>query len=451
MLAGSPVSELTAPRIRAILEPVMVRPLVAAMIALGLVGCGKQLNPEYCAANPNDTDCRGHDLVMIDAPQGCMSNAMCTTDPAKAVCELDTGNCVQCVPGGDTSACTTATGMLCGQDRLCHGCLVDTDCSSLVCLPTGMCAAESDVLYASPMGGGNCGRLTPCTFTEAVAMLTATKKTIKLTTTISGTDYSDPPITIDKPALIIGTGTTLTPTGSGPAITVDTAAVEIMGITVSGATTDGIACTKGTLTLRRAILRANTGYGVHTTGCDATIERCKLTLNTGGGMFIDDGTFEIRNNFVGPTNGNTNLQTGAIRLNKGKGRVVFNTVAKNLSEQGGGARVGAMSCAASGGFTVVHNIFVANGAANNEVGGDCTYMFNYVGHDNDFGLVKFVSLTDFHLTAQSPTGNPILIREDPDADKDCRVNGVDGAYIDDIDGQARPNGLCDRGADEYLP
>lgn len=407
------------------------------------VGCGRQLNPEYCATHPDDTDCYGAGLSTIDAPAGCQETHMCDMEPVNKVCEVATGNCVQCVPDGDTSACTGSTSV-CGDDRQCHGCLVDTNCTtSSVCLPSGDCANTDDVLYVSPQGQGNCTKTSPCKLADANGLISATRKIIKMTTT-AGTDYTDPPLTITKPVLVIGTGTTLT----GSAITASGAAVEIVGLTIADAPTDAFICTtSGNLTLRHVTVIGSTGYGVHTTKCAATIERSHFTKNPLGGMFLDDGTFEVRNNIV-DHNGSTALATGNVRLNKAKGRLVFNTVAYNSSENGGGMRVAGVACTGSAGFRVSRNIIVANGGANALTGGDCAFgaAENYISAGPD--AVKFVSNLDLHLTAASPKTNPIIV-DDIAAGTDCLI---DGHNIDDFDGQPRPvNGFCDRGADEYRP
>lgn len=404
------------------------------------IGCGKQLNPEYCATHPDDTDCYGAGLSTVDAPLGCKETHACDMETVNKVCEVDTGNCVQCIPGGDVTACTGSTGV-CGDDRMCHGCLVDTQCTpSNVCLPSGDCANMDDILYVSPQGQGNCTLTSPCKLVDAVGMISATKKIIKMTTA-TGTDYTDPPFTLDKPVLLIGTATTLT----GSAITVEDAAVEIVGLTMAAATVDAFACTGGGLILRRVMVQGSKGYGVRTTKCSATIERSRFSGNPLGGIFLDDGTFEVRNNIV-DHNGSGSLTAGNVRLNKAKGRLVFNTIAYNNSQNGGGGRVAGVLCAGSAGFRVGRNIIVANGAANSLTGGDCNFgtADNYISAGPD--AVKFVSNTDLHLTAASPKTNPIIV-DDIAAATDCQV---DAHYIDDFDGQPRPvNGFCDRGADEY--
>jgi hypothetical protein len=418
----------------------MGRYCVAAMLLA--MGCGKELNPQYCATHPEDTDCYGAGLSTTDAPVGCEVTHVCDSEPVNKVCEVDTGNCVQCIPEVDVTACTGSTSV-CGDDRTCHGCLVDTHCTaSNVCLPSGDCANTDDVLYVSPQGQGNCTATSPCKLADAVGMISPTKKIIKMTTA-AGTDYTDPAFTINKPVLVLGTGTTLT----GSAITVDGAAVEIVGLTLVDATADALSCSNGDLTLRRVTVNGSPGYGVHTTKCTATIERSRFSKNPLGGMFLDEGTFEVRNNIV-DHNGSTALATGNVRFNKAKGRFVFNTVAYNSSENGGGGRIAGVACAGSAGLRVGRNIIVANGAANTLTGGDCKFgpADNYISAGPD--AVKFVSNLDLHLTAASPKTNPIIV-DDIGATPDCQI---DGQYIDDFDGQPRPvNGFCDRGADEYRP
>lgn len=405
------------------------------------IGCGKQLNPEYCANHPEDTDCYGAGLSSVDAPAGCEVTQKCDMDPVNKVCEAATGNCVQCIPDVNTTACTGTTSV-CGEDRTCHGCLVDTHCTtSNVCLPSGDCALMDDVLYVSPQGQGNCTKTSPCKLADAVGQISTTKRIIKLTTG-AGTDYTDAPITLTKPVLIIGTGTTL----SGATIIVMGARVEIVGVTITGGTGDGIRCEQGEVIVRRTLVRGNSGYGIATRQCRATIERNRLSENTLGGMFLDMGVFEVRNNIV-DHNGTTALTQGNVRINQGQGRLVFNTIAYNRSENGGGGRVAGILCTGPT-LRVARNIVVANGAANALTGGDCNFgtADNYVSAGPD--AVDFVSNTDLHLTATSPKTNPIIV-DDIAAAADCQI---DGKYIDDFDGQPRPiNGFCDRGADEYRP
>ena len=67
----------------------------------------------------------------------------------------------------------------------------------------------------------------------------------------------------------------------------------------------------------------------------------------------------------------------------------------------------------------------------------------------NFADVRFVSTTDYHLTAQSPAGL-IVDAASPAMAVDCAEGN---SHIDDIDSAlARPyNNFCDRGADELRP
>ena len=417
-------------------------------LVIAVAACGRQLNPEFCARNPDDKDCRGTDLVAVDAPPGCKTNADCG-DPARGVCEVSSGACEQCVPEVDTNACTGSTA-ICGDDRMCHGCIVDTDCpASDVCLPSGSCATSSDVLYVAPRGTGTCDIGAPCSLPMAIGLLTTTRNIIKLTTAQGALYDADPKLVLDKPhaVTLLGIGATFTPTNDGIAIAVTAGDVAIDGLTVTGAKgpmSAGIACTNATLRLRRVTSTTNAELGVKTTGCMATIERSRFSRNPKGGMLLSGGTLEVRNNII-DGNGTPTLKDGSVQIAMAGGRFVFNTVADNLSENGGGGRTSGVKCTRTGTFLVAHNIIVANGGANAATSGDCSIVDNYVA--KDAAAVRFAGAGNYHLTAQTPVTNPI-IRDDPNADADCKVNGE---YVDDFDGQPRPYQLCDRGADEYRP
>src|SRR5687768_10246492 len=219
--------------------------LVALVAVCAMLGCGRTLNPAYCADHPEDVDCKNAGLVAIDAPPGCAANG-CVGNPNGTVCDTATQQCVQCIVGVDDNACVGET-MICGDDNLCHGCIYDAHCTSSVCLPNGSCAMEGDVLYARPAGTGDCSLANPCSFTTAVQMATTARHIIKLTAT-NGTVYREPPIAFTMPIAIqvLGPSTTFQPTQDGDAITVTMGNVELVGLTVStatGATADGVSCT----------------------------------------------------------------------------------------------------------------------------------------------------------------------------------------------------------------
>jgi hypothetical protein len=425
----------------------LTRALVGvALLALG-AGCKGQLNAAYCAEHPDDGDCRDAGLVRIDAPKPeCTFDDDCAGNPNGAVCDTAAHKCALCVDDVDETACTTQM-MVCGVDQKCHGCIVDSDCasSSMVCLPTETCAEETGVLYTSPDGNGTlCTRAAPCALATAVQQLAPSRHIIKLTTTISGVDYAGPPIAIAAQfgVQLIGTGTTFTPNAAGDAITASGQNLEILGLTIRSAQGSGVACTAGLLTLRRMAITGSTSFGVSTQACGVTIERTRLSANVAGGLSITAGDVEVRNNIL-DRNGSDKLEEGNIRLRTVSGRVVFNTLALNLSRAGGGRTSGITCTAAGGGLVISRNILADNGPANEEITGDCTAVGNFLTANVD--EVSFVNTTDFRLSAQSPQA---AVLDDPDADAECKRGGN---YIDDFQGEPRPVGFCDKGADEYRP
>jgi hypothetical protein len=427
--------------------------VTAVMIAVtSAAGCGKQLNRIYCDSHPDDVDCRNSGTVMIDAPMGeCQSSAQCAGNPNGPVCDLGSQTCVQCIVGVDTSACSGATAH-CGDDNACHGCVVDADCaSSNVCLLNGQCADASSVLYARPTeeGQGSCTLQDPCSFRDAVNRVSAAQYIIKLTVT-NGAVYNEQPITLSttQPVQIFGQGATFTPTEDGAAITVTSGNVEIIGLTVTGAkgpNGSGVACTNtAIMSLRQMKMTDNTGFGVQSTGCTATVERSRMQRNPKGAMSLTAGKLEIRNNII-DHNGTTTLETGNVIISNATGRFVFNTVADNLSK-GGGQRIGGINCtqAAAQTMLVTRNIVSSNGGGAT-FGGACTGADSSKNYTQAVTNIKFSNATDYKLTNQSPT---TILRDDPDSEPECKPSGK---YIDDYEGQSRPAGYCDRGADEYKP
>ncbi|HEY5926287.1 MAG TPA: hypothetical protein VIV11_31595 [Kofleriaceae bacterium] len=441
---------------RVILDVMMARQLAAAMIAVALgAACGKALNPAYCDDHPNDVDCRNSGMVAIDAPMGeCTSSAMCASNPNGNVCDVLSQTCVQCIVGVDVNACTANPNTpQCGADHMCHGCILDAHCAaSGVCLPNGMCADEASVLYARPGGTGTtCTKTDRCTFTGAIAAVTTTKKIVKLTVDM-GVTYSERPLTLNVPAVqILGPSAKFQPSEDGNAISVTDGNVEIVGLEVLGATGTGVTCsgTGVTLTLRAMRIHNHGEYGVTTTGCTVTMERSRLSSNPLGAMLLEAGTLEIRNNII-DKNGSGTLENGNVAIRNSSGRFVFNTLAENDSK-GGSDRVGGIDCTPANGLTMlVARNLLADYGSGTAFRGNCT-ISNMMGPMNytttDVDNAQFANLTDYKLTDESPT---TILRDDPDSVLDCMI-GSPARYIDDYEGEIRPFGFCDRGADEYKP
>lgn len=436
------------PAFRAILDPMLVRHLAAALLTvLAVAGCGKQLNPAFCDEHPNDPDCRNSGLVVIDAPMGeCRESSQCAGNPNGTVCDEQSQMCVQCIVGVDTSACTGATPQ-CGEDNACYACTLDSHCpDSGVCQPDGQCADAATILYAAPNATGTCTRAAPCTFRTAVQMVSATQHIIKLTTD-AGAIYSEPTVELatTQPVQILGEGATLQPSGDGAALAITAGNVEVIGLSVKQADADGVTCSGGaTLSLRQMMITDNDGYGVSSNGCDVTVTRSRLSRNPDGAMKLTAGTIEIRNNIV-DHNGNAELDKGNLSISNAAGRVVFNTVVQNLAK-GGKGKIGGIDCTKASGQEVAVRRNIISGNGGDALGGDCVPGMDKTNYtEKDINKVKFANLTDYKLTDMSPG---TILLDDPEANPDCMLGGE---FIDDYEGQPRPANYCDRGADEYRP
>lgn len=426
-----------------------MRLAVAALLLAG-GGCDRQLNPAYCATHRDDPDCLSGGLVTLDAaaPE-CASDMDCTADPGRPVCDVAAQRCVECIDGVNESVCA-ATNEVCGTDQECHGCVRDGDCmASGVCLATQSCALEQNILYAIPAGTGtSCSRTAPCTLTGAVEQLSPQRFIIKLAN-VPGTDYTDAPVTFDQPfsVQLIGKGVTFRPNGVGDGITASGSSLEILGLAIRGATGAGVRCTAGALAVQEATIATSGAWGIDASDCNVRVMRSRISQNPEGAISLSGGEHLLRNNIL-DENGNTaTLEQGNVRILGATGRFVFNTLVKNQSRNGG-SRVGGVFCDdAAAEFVVAQNLLAewGNSAALSDT---CTLRTNYT--TQTIADVKFVSDTDYHLTAATPAGTN-AVRNDPSVvvDMDC---SDDGGHIDDIDGETRPaENYCDRGADEYRP
>ena len=164
------------------------------------VGCGKELNPEYCATHPDDTDCYGAGLSTVDAPLGCKTTHVCDSEPINKVCEVDTGSCVQCVPDVDV---TRVHGQ---HERVRRRSDVSRLSRRHALHGVERVPAERRLrehgrrpLRRAARHRATARRRRRASSPMRSAMISPTKKIIKMTTA-AGTDYTDPPLTIDKAA-----------------------------------------------------------------------------------------------------------------------------------------------------------------------------------------------------------------------------------------------------------
>jgi hypothetical protein len=397
------------------------------------------------------------------------------------------GRCGACDPNANT--CRAAS-PVCDQDDLtCRGCESDLEClDSFVCLDSGECAAEPDVIYVVATGGSGeaCTLGAPCLLDGVPSALLATDRTlVKLLG--EGETFTLPTqaLTLTEPVTIFGDGATITRTTTGPVVNVTAAptdSISLRGMVITGghggSTAHGVNCTSGNLSIHGATVGVameggdtNSGAGVFTLGdCPLTIaastirgnqgpgidasasvdiSASTIAGNQGGGISVSNGgaTSRITNNFIYGNGeedpGGTTF--GGVSFGGALGSVIaFNTIAFNDAQDGIGA---GLDCTASG-LIAISNLIVNNSSgANVQVDGNCGHDSSIFGPqqniDGDWtnigiGLPTFVDVGD---------GNLHLADGSAGIDDGAAVANV----TTDFDGDPRPTGpMPDIGADEYV-
>ena len=419
--------------------------LALLLTSLLVASCGKELNPAYCAAHPDDVDCARDGGG--DGPTDCTSDDGCAAPTS--ICDLPAGVCVQCTP--DRAEECTGTTPVCADDRTCRGCTAHAECASSACQPDGACAPDTDVAYVDAAGSDTplCTLAMPCT---SVADALATRRPfIKLT----GTVDEGATIRVDDQdvTFLASPGAKLTRDSTGVILEIrGTSHVSLVDLEISGALGAsqglGISIPPGAnvdLALLRARILNNQGGGISASGGSLSISQSTLSGNQGGGISAMNSVTSITNSFI-HHNGNTvTASFGGMALRPvGASTIELNTIVDNQANLGA-ASAGGVFCDVAGQALARNLIFRNTGGATGttQVFGNCTYGDSFVAAgasatDNSPGFVSpNVAPFDYHLTASSPT----TVR---DAAGACA--GID------FDGDTRPAGAaCDLGADEVVP
>ena len=321
-----------------------------------------------------------------------------------------------------------------------------SQCASDACLPTGACAAATDVAYVSPAGTGDCKtKATACPTVLAAHGLA--RPVIRLDGAISEH------VSVTTNVTILGndTGTTSSLANSnasnllditGASTTVVIAHVTFTGITVNTGGVQMLISDQShlpSLELRECTITGVGGVGVYANGGAVTVQRSTIAHNRAGGLSLASSTVHIRNVFV-TDNGPTGA-FGGMDLTGSTGVVEFSTIANNNGINDGNAR--GVVCDAQ---SVAFDSVLLNGNSNSQTSGSgCTFQYSNFWPDSTFPagtgnvghMVTFKSATDYHLVANSPM-------------KDIANPG--SSVLDDIDGNSRPQGaIRDIGADELMP
>jgi hypothetical protein len=435
----------------------------AWIIGLALaLGCGKELNPEYCTGHPNDTVCQVANETSLDAAPSCTTNSECPG----LVCDTNTGTCVQCTTS-DQTACV-AMHQVCTSVNTCVECLVNTDCpSNSACLPDNTCAGSGTILYAAPGGSGSAtsndctSPTSPCSLSNAVGHATTMKNVIQL----GGGTYSEGTITLAVAGLqlVVDASVQVTVTGSSnnsPLFAV-TQSATITQMTLSNSGGDGIKCSNNaTLVADQLVITNAGGNAINIDGCTATITRSKLVGSSQSALTTDGTTvLKVRNNFMYSGGNQFFTGGGAVALGGNTtGEVRFNTIGYN---QAAPVRIGkdyiypaGFSCDGNVNVTFRDNLIVSDTPIEYTQFSTCVDNVTSLNWIGDGSKVNFASTNqdsmDLHLTANTPnttSGANQAIRDN--ANTSC--TGSD-AVPNDYDNDVRPyNVSCDYGADEFTP
>ncbi len=403
--------------------------VLAILLLVGVAGGCEKRSALYCAKNPDDlANCE-----QLDAPPP--PKVMCEQDSecSPPHCEVKAHVCVECL---DNAHCEG--GELCdvGGTYTCRGCISETDCPSLTCLPDGTCAGEGSVLYVDGDGDdtGDCTKSQPCaTITRAAALASTTRSLVRVTGEIS-----DSPVITTALEIFASPGAVISGiNGTDWVFKIQTAVVKIHGLTIfclGGNDQTGVKTEmESTTTLDQVeIYGCGRNGAVEMKGGVTIVSRSNLHDNAGGAIRSDGAAdFAVTNNFIhhnGTTVPAVDIGATAVRPET---RFEFNTLIDN---QAALSTISALTCAKA--TVTPNNIIARNGGLAADVS-NCDASGSLV--TDDVAGLAFVDEANmnYHLT-------------DTSIAKDMAPDG--SSVGDDVDGELRPQGPAkDYGADEYRP
>ena len=473
----------------------------ALAIAVGLLagllaGC-ERTSALYCEKHPGGCDA---DAAVADA---CTTDDACVANANGMPYCLDLTTCVGCRTSAD---CAEPTATCDPGTHACRGCKADSECASTLCLDSGACAAVDQVAYiGGPTASGQvCTQLLPCPTIEAALALDPRPSYIRLVG-----DVSEPgTVTIDMATVvdILGSGFAIAFTNGGVGLDItDTATVGLHHVDVShtngsassgddciflegtgpkltvaratihGCDGDGIDASAGTvvvtdseihdcrygieqlndavLTVAHSTLHTNRQYAIHVsvtgtppprTQIDSSVFAFNASATDSSGYTALDvtGSLAIKNSIIA-RNGSTAASAGGITLNAtAPASVEFLTIADNITSVAGGK---GMTCFGTVTSKVSDSIITGNTPSTSTL---CPLTYSltdatFAGTGNKMGLPMFypgiTSATDPHFY-RIQVGSAAIDGADPAS-----------TITKDIDGDTRPAGMADMGADEYHP
>jgi len=406
------------------------------------------------ACSPSNTDACPAERPTCDPTNTCVACTAenlgaCAQTPQTPLCFEQT--CVACT-AVDVGACGGTTPICDVDAHACVACTQDAECPSSVCIEaTGECVATEHILHVD--GDATCpgdGSSTSpyCSFSAALATVSGDLPRLVVVHERDGAASYQENIVIEDGRHVVlvaadGQSPVLQGTPGSPTLTVSTgAAVRIervhvvvntagLGILVTGEDTF--------LSLDRCRVSQNSGGGLTVSdGASATIDRCHVTQNDGPGVTLSDGAeASIVNSFVGGPNDDVAVSTSASAAS-----LLYSTIGGNL----GTSR--ALSCAENSTVTVRNSLLLTRGE---QEAVDCTgAVITYSGISGTFagmGNLEDIEVStdwipgynggDFHLAEGHPfdgvarwsTGDPgVDIDGEPRNATDAAM-GVAGADV----------------------
>jgi hypothetical protein len=456
-----------------------------------LVGCGVKRNPEACDRNDQ-----------------CDDGLVCNLDTNR--CEMGPDGGVGCT----TNEQCPVNAPVCGMDQMCRSCALDDECASGVCnVEEGLCEPSDRILYVSPTGtsAGTCASTTPCDLAFARTQLTAVRSNIRLANgtynlvsdfTVSGgtaraTIVGGPSAVIQRsstgPALSVSSGGTLTlrgfsltrgvgcadaklniarvvfdaptevrpwiagmtcmlvladselknSTAEGIALLLGFSQATISGTKITNSTDHGLRLDSGPVSITTSTVTGGMQMAINANNTQLVVSRSLIAHNRRGGITVlGSGSYDITNNFIYRNGNDGDGEVGGLRLQSSTGtnKVRHNTIAFNDCKVDAPTFAGGLYCMNG----VASNNLIYNNYSGNATQPNAQYVGNCdtTGSLIDVGTanVQFVSPIampfDYHLANVSSAAIGI---------------GITSDVTVDFDGQPRPNGTPDVGADEFHP
>jgi hypothetical protein len=239
---------------------------------------------------------------------------------------------------------------------------------------------------------------------------------------------------------------------NGPALVIDDDAnvrLERIGVndSANNMAANGIQCSSARLVADGIEVRGNDGNGISSVACELVLRNSSISENTTGGVSVSGGRVVIVNNVIVDNGSNTMSSYGGLRIDVGTdvaSVVQSNTVMGNNATISDG-----VTCAIPG-ITVLNTIIFGD-ATKVRVAGTCTFDHTLYGPDDPGAMLGTArgnmlvpAMGDFNFEAPGD----YHIKSDSVAKGKGTTTGLAAEAMTDVDGQPRPQGAPDVGADE---